>query len=1106
MNDTERERFALDLFLAVCDEQPDRRAAVIAERCGDDPDLRARVERLLGVDAEGVAAVGLDAAADKFLDVAVTDRAPRHRRSREMEGTEIDQGGGAYRILRVVGEGGMGTVYEAEQINPRRRVAIKAIRQDLESTRAMKRFAAEAQVLARLEHPGIARLYEADARPEDGHIRAYLAMEFVDGLPLDTYAQSRSLDLQAKLDLFLRVCEPIAYAHQQGIIHRDLKPANILVRADGQPKVLDFGVARTLEETGADAATRLTFDGQIVGTLSYISPEQLDGSAPVDVRADLYALGVILHQLLSGRLPIDTRSVGLAQAAHRVLTEVPPPLGRLDRQFRGDLEAIVCKALEKNPNRRYANVETLTLEIRRFQQGRPVEARGGTILYRLQRLAWRHRLGVARAALFIGLAAGLALVETARRRSLQVQSEESGRLTTQAASAQAEAVTARQAADQADALYRLTLYEAGIAVARSEIERGNAGQARTILDKQPATLRNLEWTLLGQMADRSTRTFDVSGGDRVISVVAEPAHGILLVGSQNGRLRALNVADARVLFEDRIAGPILAVAIAPDGQRLAAITTSGLAVRSIGGTSSPWNAALPNIATALRTASTQLHFSQDSSVLAWAQADGTLTLSRADNGQTVRVLGPIPQLRDFAFTPNAAAIIAATADGAIRQYGVDGSPAVARGKREAGLSRLAISPDGKAAATLGPSGAEPVVLFDLATGRERGRITGSWSQLLLLRFAADSNTIIASGFDGRLFSLDLATQTTRDAYVGHRSRVLEAAASSDGRQIISVSAEGVAKTWDLPLRPLATVSAVAHRPSALAVVPDGSGEVLIGSYSGLIAWNTRTRSEIRRYEDPDSDVAVAGAAVDRAGRFVAAGCRDGQIRIWQRDGKQLQQRKVRGYSVSSLAFSPDGKNVVLCDAEGKLLLHPIADGPAVSGPTVITQRAAPEATGGRNLAFSLAFSPDGTRLAVGDAAGSIRLWSWPEMKFIQEITDGEDGVRRLVFSPDGKWIAGGSHLPRVVIRDATTLLPARVVTWTFAGVSSLAFNPSSDRLMIGCYDGKLRLCGTETGTELLSLDGDRQEQWGAFLDGGESYLFLDLRGEARIWGAAAAAR
>jgi eukaryotic-like serine/threonine-protein kinase len=244
----------------------------------------------------------------------------------------------------------MGTVYEAEQDNPRRTVALKVIRAGLVSPPLLKRFAHEAQILGRLHHPGIAQIYEAGVA-EDG--QPFFALEFICGVALDEYARRHGLNSAARLDLLARVCDAVQHAHDQGIIHRDLKPGNILVDETGQPKVLDFGVARA---TGADLLTSTdhTRTGQLLGTLSYMSPEQVAGDpAALDRRSDVYTLGVILFELLAGRLPYHLEHLPLPEMARVIREQEPSRFGSLDTRLRGDVETIVAKALEKDKARRY---------------------------------------------------------------------------------------------------------------------------------------------------------------------------------------------------------------------------------------------------------------------------------------------------------------------------------------------------------------------------------------------------------------------------------------------------------------------------------------------------------------------------------------------------------------------------------------------------------------------------------------------------------------------------------------------------------------------------------------------------------------------------------
>ena len=286
----------------------------------------------------------------------------------------------------------MGTVYEAEQDNPRRTVALKVIRPGLVSPELLKRFSHEAQILARLQHPGIAQVYEA-GMGEDG--QPFFAMEFIRGMPLDEYARSRGLDAAARLELLARVCDAVQHAHEKGVIHRDLKPGNILVDETGQPKVLDFGVAHVTAADLLTSASR-TQAGQLLGTLSYMSPEQIAADpAGLDGRSDVYTLGVILFELLAHRLPYQLDQLPVHEVARVIREQEPSRLGSIDTLYRGDVEIIVAKALEKDKTRRYASAGDLASDIRRYLRGEAILARPASALYQLRKFARRNRALVA---------------------------------------------------------------------------------------------------------------------------------------------------------------------------------------------------------------------------------------------------------------------------------------------------------------------------------------------------------------------------------------------------------------------------------------------------------------------------------------------------------------------------------------------------------------------------------------------------------------------------------------------------------------------------------------------------------------------------------------
>ena len=313
---------------------------------------------------------------------------------------------GRYRVLRLLGEGGMGAVYEAEQDQPRRLVALKVIKAAWASPEMLRRFEQESQALGRLHHPGIAQIYEAGSADAGFGVQPFFAMELIHGKPLVEYANEHKLTTRQRLELMIQVCDAVEHAHQRGIIHRDLKPGNILVDETGQPKILDFGLARA---TDSDAqATRQTDIGQLLGTLAYMSPEQvLADPYALDTRTDVYALGVILYELLAGKMPYMLSKM-LHEAVRTIQEMDPAPLSSVSRIYRGDIETIVAKALEKDKNRRYASATGLAADIRRYLHDEPIVARPASTAYQLQKFARRNKALVAGVgAVFVVLVLGI---------------------------------------------------------------------------------------------------------------------------------------------------------------------------------------------------------------------------------------------------------------------------------------------------------------------------------------------------------------------------------------------------------------------------------------------------------------------------------------------------------------------------------------------------------------------------------------------------------------------------------------------------------------------------------------------------------------------------
>jgi non-specific serine/threonine protein kinase/serine/threonine-protein kinase len=482
------------IYHGVLAKEPGERSSYLESACAGDPALRTAVESLLAFADNTLPnplhQVDIAKVWGEIAEMTVPEELGERVDDWVKSGTTI----GPYRILRLLGEGGMGAVYEAEQEQPvRRRVAVKLIKIGMDTREVVARFESERQALALMDHPAIAKVFDAGSTPQG---RPYFVMEYVTGIPITQYCDQHKLTTRERLDLFIRVCEGVQHAHQKAIIHRDLKPSNILVgEVDGKPmpRIIDFGVAKATSER-LTAETLFTRVGAIIGTPGYMSPEQAESTGmDVDTRTDVYSLGVVLYELLVGARPLDFQKLSFDEILRRVREEDAPrpstrlrSLGdqsqivaqnrgtdpaRLARQLRGDLDLIALKALEKDRSQRYSTPLELAADIRRYLRNEPVLARPASATYRTRKYIRRHRIGVAVAAGLVAVLISFGVAQTFELR----------RITSERDRATRERDRAARERDRADRI--ATFMTDMFNVSDPSIARANSVTAREILDK-----------------------------------------------------------------------------------------------------------------------------------------------------------------------------------------------------------------------------------------------------------------------------------------------------------------------------------------------------------------------------------------------------------------------------------------------------------------------------------------------------------------------------------------------------------------------------------------------------------------------------------------------
>lgn len=1053
----------VDLFQRALERPPSERSAFVESACDGDAGVRARVMDMLAFD-EGAATDG-GASGDDLADRA-SDAALRALRnvftnagddgSAAAAGDWMPESIGPYRIVRRIGEGGMGTVFEARQDHPARTVALKTLRDGIGSTAMVRRFRREIGLLARLRHQGIARILDAGTAETDRGTVPWFTMEYIDGRPILDSARDLDLDVRARLELMAEVCDAVQDAHQRGVIHRDLKPANILVEIGEEgprPIVLDFGVARATETEPGEVSLH-TAAGGAIGTLPYMSPEQVGGERDdVDTRTDVYALGVVLYELLAGQPPLDVATKSLAEAARIIRDVEPRRLGMVDRALRGEVETIVAKALEKDRERRYASASELGSDLRRHLADEPIVARPATTLYQVRKFARRHRALVTVVA---AAAAGLAIATGVSIRWALLADAARG------AEAEATALARRGEAEM-----RWLSYRSGIVAATALAERDPAA-ARRELDLVPKEHRGWEWySLTGRLG---TPLVDVQGD--------------AIAWDASGRPMVARVDGATVVITDHASGAVHAridVGEAVGSVELGSRSRT-LLVRVVG-SPVPW---LFDVATGERRLVGALRTGER--IAAVDPAERAAVVEAGDR-RSVRVV-------DIETGAELGRIDGA--DDSIVGVDFDGTGSVVH-VRTATRSRAFRLDTGT---PIGPWTPLPTHEgypdFREASFAEGRAFRVEWSP------AEDSIRV-----------LDRTTGAERRTVVAHAGGVLRVVLGPDERTAASVGIGSTVHIWDID-RGVILGTLPRSRMSNLAFSPDGSRIIVDGDEATFAIWDWEARAASRQIGAHDRWVYALAISPD--GRLVAAGGWDGFVRVHDiESGESLAALPVEGQHVGSVGFSRDGTRLFAAVKRGFNRVQRAyawdteswAPRPDPVGPSPLEAFIA--AVGGDlsvarfNGGIYLAVG-DGGRLRIdGEGAANLAIVERATGSVRTNLSQGAvlGGLHAASFAPDGRSLAIAGNDSIIHIRDTTTGATIRSIEPGTQRTYALAFTRDGRRLAAAGNDPRIRIFDVATGDLVATLDGHADYVQGlAFTPDGRRLVSGSGDGTVRVWDSA----
>jgi len=1100
MNEEQYKR-VVKIFNEAADLAAEARPIFLDRACEGDEILRSNVERLLIQDTE----TGSSKDIEHELGMGQKLLAGAMKKDQEEAGVDGSTAPpdtfpgkiGRYIINNKIAEGGMGAVYLAEQDYPQRTVALKMIRPGVFSKETLKRFKFEAELLGMLQHPGIAQIYEAGEAQVDSGNQPFFAMEYIDGLELRQYAVKHDLDVQARLELVARVCDAVNHAHQKGIIHRDLKPDNILVVEEaattglsstdfsrlGQPKVLDFGVAR-VTNSDVKITTMHTDMGKLIGTLTYMSPEQVTGdSRALDTRSDIYSLGVILYELLVGHPPLDLQRKSIPEAARIIREDEPTRIGSVVAAFRGDIDAILCKALEKDRERRYASATALSEDIRRFLSHQPITARPPTLTYQLSRFIRRNKGFVAGTILaFLCLATGLVLAllsqkDEAMQRAVAEKQTKEARRSTYAAKIQA-VMAYHIAGDNRAARQQLfttspemhgwereylyntmqeDIYFYPMNIKSVPLWNAKSEETQALFPVEENCLRLFDF----KTRKWSDHHYPGESAEVKGAVALMPDGRSALWGDEQGCVMVLDLHEGRAPRQVlKTEAPIRSIFIAPNGNRAAICSLKTVDQPLL--TMHLLDLEAFQVKSIARSLSffSWLAFSPDSSRLATAMHDGSVHFWNAESLDRLQIFkgheGPV---RHVCFSQSGRHIASSGYDRTIRiwSFETDRPPKVL-GPVRYQAETMTFLWDDKMLLT-GHADAR-ICYWNIETGACE-RVTSdqnspdpSSSAIQHLSIGHDDGLIYAVGLDG------VHIRSIREPFpkiirhgVNLHSYAYDVDFSPDGRQLASAGWDGTVRICDVATGRLIAVLDNPENTLWAKYSPDGK-RLLICSQSGfpdriLSLWNVATLRKERELKYTYTN--ACGLFATKCDAIILGV----EAELWIVDPLTLAVRKKIATSapVWSLASSPDGMHfsygmengrIEILDTQSLAPILSIEAHAAGVQAMAFSQDGKRLATGGKDAVirifdvmskeellrietpdameqFTLCFSTDGRRILSGSRQVSIGVWDAESGMELVRLHGHEDYVHALALSPDGRILASASGDNTVRLWDARPL-------------------------------------------------------------------------------------